>query len=295
MPNKANVLCYSGLQLLTPSSYLARPARPSHTPSCRFYATTHDAYDDDFSWPAASSFTPYDLLKQRQGAPYSKSRFYDLVKIYHPDRPCNGHPLCKDISPQVRLRRYRLLVTANEILSDPVKRAAYDQFGDGWSLDPRSSTSRAWHPGMREYGPMYANATWEDWERWHNRHGPSQRQFVDHKTFVAFLILIALFGGTVNATWIGQRNATYEQKLREVNDQSSRFLAGRRENTAGQMKSSEARVQHFLIRRDPSGSGLKEEEQPVYDRILHPRSPITYNTEENGVEGHQPADSGQPG
>lgn len=143
---------------------------------------------------------------------------------------------------------------------------------------------------------MYANATWEDWERWHNRHNPSQRRIVDHKTFISFVIFLALFGGTLNATWIGKRNTVYEQKLREVNDESNRLLAGRRANTAGQMKSTEAHVQHFLIRRDPSGSGLNEEEQPVYDRVLHPRAPVTYNTGKNGgMEEEQPAGTGQPG
>lgn len=297
MLNKPSALCYCGLHLLIPSSAPAPAVRPSFSsPPCRSYATAHGTYSDDFSWPTTSSFTPYDLLKHKHDAPYSKSRFYDLVKLYHPDMPCNGHPLCKDISPEVKLQRYRLLVTANDILSDPAKRAAYDQFGTGWNTHPRGSEPASWHPGMREYGPMYANATWEDWERWNNRHNAGQRKITDHKTFVTFVVLLALFGGTINATWIGQRKATYEQKLREVSDESNRFLAGRKENTSGQMKSSEARVQHFLIRRDPSGSGLNDGEQPVYDNILHPRAPVTYNKGEDGrMEGRPPADTAQPG
>lgn len=288
---KSNVLWCGGLQHLIPSSGHLPIAFASFNASpCRSYATVHDAHNSDFSWPSTSSFTPYDLFKLRPDAPYSKSRFYDLVKIYHPDIPCNGHPLCKDISPEVRLQRYRLLVTANEILSDPEKRAAYDRRGAGWNLHP-SPDAPSWHPGMREYGPIFANATWEDWERWHNRRHGSQRQLVDHKTFVSFVILLALFGGTVNATWIGQRNASYDQRLREVNDESIRFLDGRRDNTANQMKSSEARVQHFLIRRDPSGTGLKEEEQPVYEKVLYPDNSGTYSMKrEDVMQNSRPTD-----
>lgn len=279
---KSNVFCCGGLQLLVPSPGHFSVFRASiHASPCRSYATTHDTHDGcDFSWPTSATFTPYDLFKHKRDAPYSKGRFYDLVKFYHPDIPCNGHPLCRDISHEVRLQRYRLLVAANEILSDPTKRAAYDQFGAGWTLHPSPNyEAPSWHPGMKEYGPMYANATWEDWERWHNRHNAGQRQLVDHKTFMTFVVLLVLFGGTVNATWLGQRNASYGQRLRDVNDESLRFLSGRRENTANQMKSSEARVQHFLIRRDPSGSGLKGTEQPVYERVLCPRHSNTHDTE----------------
>lgn len=183
-------------------------------------------------------------------------------------------------------------MAANEILSDPEKRAAYDRRGAGWNLHPSPNTP-SWHPGMNEHGPIFANATWEDWERWHNRHRGEQRQFVDHKTFVTFLILLALFGGTVNATWIGQRNASYDKKLRDVNDQSIRFLSGRRDNTANEMKSSEERVQHFLIRRDPTGTGLKEEEQPVYEKVLYSDNSGASNTGRDDVmRSSRPTDRG---
>ncbi|KAL2860626.1 hypothetical protein BJX68DRAFT_89605 [Aspergillus pseudodeflectus] len=255
-------LCYNGLLLLgQPYPSLLSSCHPRSRP----YATAHgDFSENDLSWPSTPSFTPYDVFGQARSAPYSKQRYYDLVKIYHPDRPCNGHPLCKDISPEVRLQRYRIVVTAHEILSDPTKRAAYDRTGTGWSFSPIVA--------RRGSDPIYSNATWEDWERWHNRNEPKQQNIVDHKTFVTFVILLFFMGGALQASWITQVSTGYDDKLRELNEQSTRFLNERRKHTVNQMTSADAKVQHFLVRRDPSGYGLKEEEQGVYKEVLSPKN-----------------------
>jgi hypothetical protein len=81
----------------------------------------------------------------------------------------------------------------------------------------------------------------------------------------------------MQASWVGQFSLGIDEKVRDMNEQSMRFLAGRRQQTQDQMRSTEARVQHFLIRRDPSGHGLKEGEQEVYRTVLDPRSraPLT--------------------
>ncbi|KAJ5095406.1 hypothetical protein NUU61_004762 [Penicillium alfredii] len=280
MLKKANILCCGGFQLLSPSATVPPPRLPASPGQglqaprgSRSYATASDTYNHDYSWPTTPSFSPYDVFNIHRGAPYSKSRYYELVKIYHPDRPSHDHPLCRELTSEVRLQRYRIVVAAHEILSDPNKRAAYDRSGAGWSYTPTRYNTAAeataeWGP----YGPtIYANATWEDWERWHNRHQGQQRHVVDHRTFTRLVILLALFGGAVQASWIGQLNTGFEQRLREVNEESTRFLVGRRQEAVNQMASNDARVQHFLIRRDPSGSGLKDDEQSVYQKELNPR------------------------
>ncbi|KAL4978232.1 hypothetical protein BDW66DRAFT_22497 [Aspergillus desertorum] len=262
MFRKAKITSFSGLLLASQS-----PATPSYAharPHGRLYATFHsDTPEKDLSWPSTSSFTPYDVIGQARGAPYSKHRFYELVKIYHPDRPCNDHPLCKDITPEVRLQRYRIVVTAHEILSDPTRRAAYDATGMGWAFNPAPSRHR-----RTPNDPIFANATWEDWERWHNRHEGKQETVVDHKTFVTFVVLLFFMGAAVQASWITTVSTGYEDRLRELNEQSTMFLNQRRENTVKQMAGSDAKVQHFLIRRDPSGFGLKGEEKNVYRKAL---------------------------
>ncbi|PWY94002.1 hypothetical protein BO94DRAFT_316848 [Aspergillus sclerotioniger CBS 115572] len=274
MLRKPNILCCGGLQLLNspcPSSPWSRALPSQSHPAARRYATASDSSVKDLSWPANPIFTPYELFKQDRTAPYSKTRYYEMVKVYHPDRPCTGHPSCRDITPEVRLQRYHLLVAAHEILSDPSRRAAYDRHGTGWNLHPSvdGTPTPSWaKTGSSDYGPIYANATWEDWERWHNRHQGKQETLVDHRTFATFVILLTLMGGAVQASWISKLSTGYEDKLLEINEESSRLLKGRRESTQKQMGSSDARVQHFLMRRDPSGCGLKEEEQPIYKEVL---------------------------
>lgn len=149
----------------------------------------------DLPWPTSLHPTqppsPYQIFNQDRGTPYSKRRFYELVMKYHPDR--NSHPdESPDTSPnpckctkEVMLDRYRLVIAANNILSDPEKRAAYDKFGVGWNNKVDSmtesplhkySTYHRWRKTAQgddtvfrwphEQDPMY-NATWEDWERWY--------------------------------------------------------------------------------------------------------------------------------
>lgn len=295
--------CCGGLPLLNSPTQRSRAPRPQsprnrrlrHPPfqtlQCRRYASVaaSEPSGGDLSWPSSSSFTPYDIFRQDRAAPYSKRRYYELVKIYHPDRPSNDHPSFKDATEEVRLRRYRLIVAAHEILSDPVKRAAYDRDGTGWHGHPDRPDTRRHSKRYGSYGSddsdgtIYQNATWEDWERYYNRHQAKQVHLVDHRTFVTFILLLALFGGFAQASWITQYRSTFDQRIRDLNAQSARFLINRRQQTTDELKSSEARVQGFLIRRDPSGSGLKEEEEGVYKQALDPRK-------HNASETHLPPD-----
>ncbi|PYH77032.1 hypothetical protein BO82DRAFT_386854 [Aspergillus uvarum CBS 121591] len=308
MLRKPNLLNHGGLQFLNLSYCSHFPARRHRSQRYATSSTNSNLNSHDLTWPTTPTFTPYDLFHLDQKAPYTKTRYYELVKIYHPDRslPSSGgggggggssssssnhhhhhhhhhqHPLLQNLTPEVRLQRYHLLVAAHELLSDPARRAAYDQFGTGWNVHrpDRHHTAAGEHPenevppwarpGSKDYGPIFANATWEDWERWHNRHQGRQQHMVDNRTFISFVVLLTLLGGALQASWISQLSSGYEERLWEVTEQSERFLNGRREKSvvAERGKGLEEKVQRFLLDRDPTGVGLKEEEGEVYRGVL---------------------------
>ncbi|KAF2459419.1 hypothetical protein BDY21DRAFT_377808 [Lineolata rhizophorae] len=190
---------------------------PNNAPSgSRTYATISSSNPEDLPpWPTTvpphKVPTPYQILGLKKGSPYNKRCFYELVKLYHPDRhvcSSSDHPVAPAKPPAapaaaahiphaVRLERYRLLVAAHDILSDPAKRAAYDRWGAGWNglpgvKDHNGRAPRSQHEGPQHHGawggawggyagaggPRYQhayqhagpdpmnNATWEDWERY---------------------------------------------------------------------------------------------------------------------------------
>ncbi|EFQ99618.1 hypothetical protein MGYG_02631 [Nannizzia gypsea CBS 118893] len=294
MLRKSTLLCScGGLQTLSPHSPLARPEQPAYRRQSKRFAHVHGpgsdgvkGSEDDLSWPASPSFTPYDLFRLERNAPYSKRRFYQLVKIYHPDGHCNGHPLCKDLPESVRLQRYRLLVAAHELLSNPTKRSEYDKFGRGWfhreelfgTQGPTAKSAMdAYYSRRRKVDPtIFRNASWEDWEQYHGQSGgkyqkQQQSTGASHETFASLFVLLAIFGGVAQAVSIGKYSSLVDERVKQVNRECSRFLEGRRHQTVSELESVDERVQHFLKRRDPSGYGLKEEEEETYRK--HLRSP----------------------
>ena len=293
MLKKSNILCScGGLQHFNPYSTSYRPPHSTRKNQTSFYQCRHFAHARDphsmapypeLSWPTTPTFSPYDLFKMERNAPYSKRRYYDFVKIYHPDRPCNSHPLCRDISDVVRMQRYRIIVAAHEILSDPAKRDAYDKYGLGWhqrselfaikSGENRNGQSARYARQRGSDESVFRNATWEDWERWHQRNDPngSRPSTASHGTFASFLILLSILVGAAQAVTIGRYSSVVDERAREASGKRGRFLDGRKHQTVSQIDSQGALVQNFLIKRDPSGYGLKEDEEETYRCLLSPR------------------------
>lgn len=174
---------YDGFLHSTRRTYATVASESSSSPS-----NNHELH-----WPEISESrripTPYQIFNQSRDEPYSKRRFYELVKIYHPDRNAHDNSPISAAGTQhhdIHLERYRLVIAANAILSDPSKRSAYDHTGHGWSdfledvsteqsKRPKYSTYHRWKSDtITRFGwnidndPMY-NATWEDWERWYER------------------------------------------------------------------------------------------------------------------------------
>jgi curved DNA-binding protein CbpA len=173
-----------------------RHTQSNHAPQFRLMhtqSTSQHQHHQHHNWPLPThphtTPTPYEIFNQHPKEPYSKRRFYELVKIYHPDTcgysissnsqehvansptPSNSQST-NTIPHTLRLHRYRLIIEANAILSDPVKRKAYDTYGAGWAGSPdvegirRENSERGWRAyGDAKHSPANC-ATWEDWDRW---------------------------------------------------------------------------------------------------------------------------------
>lgn len=252
----------------------------------------------DDLWPEPkvpqSTPTPYEIFRLKKGAVYSKHRFYELVKVYHPDR--HGHEGCPNISHAERMERYRLIIIAHEILSDPVKRQEYDKLGLGWG-DSGFKATRAYSSSNKPYGTgagfdasPFQNATWEDWERWYQRDTKPEDQdgnYLSPNAFAFLVILLAVVTGVAQATNAGQYSFSLEEKVRMVNQETNQFLSNRADEHTGNNLDSEKRVKWFLEKRDPAKFGLKTEEEEQYKKSFTPRLPSptsSSSTEDSDID-----------
>jgi hypothetical protein len=174
-----------------------------------------------------------------------------LVKLYHPDK--HHHISIHGINHGTRLERYRLVVVANDILSDPQKRRAYDLFGMGWGGVPRDpgdiyrNADRKWR---REPGNASGNATWEDWEQWYETKGgqPQRPVFMSNPAFAALVVFCVVAGGIGQATRAENHSTYIIDKRQEKHAHISEAIAKRGMASAGM--SSSQRVEVFLRDRE---------------------------------------------
>ncbi|KAI9809649.1 MAG: hypothetical protein M1825_000081 [Sarcosagium campestre] len=281
---------YGNLNLVFSSSYSHeftpsssnKVSRACGWPNTREYATTSSTTSasdrDDLPWPTSVVPTPYQVFNQHQAEPYSKRRFYELVKRYHPDRAGHKHePQCtRHLAHAVRLERYRLVVAANDILSNPARKKAYDSYGAGWdglfdmkrpsSGHDQHAPSHSWYG---EQSPRH-NATWEDWERWYRRDskGPQQPSFLANSTFISLVTLLAILGGVGQVNRLGSSSATFIEQRDRVHDRTSRELMRRRKEASSPDTHKDERIETFLRLRDPAEYGVIDPVEDQYRRLL---------------------------
>ena len=195
----------------TPRRDLTKKHKPTSSKprSPRTYATVADPPP---SWPKSPNPTPYQVLGLHQSVhPYTKHRFYQLVKIYHPDTQSISESI-KALPAAIRLERYRLIVAANDLLSDPEKRKLYDSYGVGWTSNRPSTRNdsmryadRSWR---NEPNNASHNATWEDWERWYTARNPNYAQhksgkaprYMSNPMFASIVVIMCMIGALSQRT-----------------------------------------------------------------------------------------------
>ncbi len=277
-----NHLCYLYTPMListTSSSqpYSAPPKQRQHR-SYAMVSNGHSRHNHGHArWPEITSDdafpTPYQIFDQRKGSPYSKKRFYELVKYYHPDR--HDHNASNDgLSYATKLERYRLIIAANEILSNPIKRIAYDTYGAGWSGQPEvaSDPSKRWGYKGGWDGPNgpSQNATWEDWERWYQRDakGPQEPTFTSNGVFVGVILIAVAIGGIYQAARAGNNGMAFIEQTDALHRTIHKDLQRRRSETISMYGNRDERIRNFLMQRDPQGCGTTNMEEQSYRKLL---------------------------
>ncbi|KAM0797249.1 hypothetical protein BDR22DRAFT_892357 [Usnea florida] len=256
-------------------------------PPFRYFATGRSDNSptgppQDPPWPDLSSPnvvpTPYQILRLKKDSPYSKRRFYELVKIYHPDR--NGHDVGSSdasvLPGSIKMERYRLIVTAHEILSDPVKRCEYDKSGAGWNGRPELGASKtSWcydretkWSGFDTNDSPYRNATWEDWEKWYQRDKAKQDPLYFSNGGFLMLVLAAVFlGGFGQSTRVGEYSNAFQRQAKKVHDDASKAIR-RRRTESQEFGNRDERLQHFLKTRDPHSYRVADPTDKSYQKLL---------------------------
>lgn len=268
----------------------------SRKPQWRDYAQVHSDKprshnQDEFPWPELASATaipsPYQIFHLKKTAPYSKRHFYELVKLYHPDRHGHQHNSAKvnGLPHTVKMERYRLVVAANDILSDPEKRKAYDCYGAGWNGQSDSDFSKhnwSHNTGTRWSGFDYDSspshcATWEDWERWYQRDRSGKAKqapvYFSNGGFVSLIIIVIALSGFGQATRVGDYSRTFWKRIEAVHGDCSYSIQTRRKESYN-FGNKDERLQSFLRTREesgiPVGYGVPDPRQETHRRLSPP-------------------------
>ncbi|PYH83390.1 hypothetical protein BO82DRAFT_400778 [Aspergillus uvarum CBS 121591] len=232
-------------------------------------------------WPStADDLTPYHILGLQPGEPYRKGAFYERVKLYHPDR---HRAVPSALAPAVRASRYRMVVAAHNLLSDPHKRQAYDRWGVGWKWGVTTAPQTTAGSARRTYtytynrpsgpgpgpggagagagadGSDYSNATAAA-----DRSPPALRFFCTRSGLLLVVVILVFFQSCL---FIVQYNKA-QLRAWQVQQQCQRLLERRRTRAGDLAALPAAQLERFLLSRDPGGMGLTGAEGYVYRDVL---------------------------
>ena len=175
------------------------------------------------------------------------------------------------------MERYRLVVAAHEILSDPTKRKAYDMTGAGWSGRPEhdaprhywSSQGEAKWSGFDTNDSPIRNATWEDWEKWYQRQSGKKQSpvYTSNGGFLGLVVSVVFLGAFAQSMHVDSYGAMFKRQVTQVHDDANKHMQQRRVESQ-EFADRDARLQSFLKSRDPIGYGVIDPREDAYRKML---------------------------
>lgn len=212
-------------------------------------------------WPKSQFPTPYEIFHIDQAASQAaiKQRYYELVKIYHPDKISKPSALENE--------RFHKIVAANDLLCDQNKRSAFDSYGIGWQWSGSGRHAKVYAGQMRgsrfdQYNrSRRANhAETAQWDHFYtgNKGSAGETRYTSNTNFVGFLVFLSTIGAVIQAARLGKASAEINERADKQHFNTARDLAESRRLARDLGKEERRRL--FLAHRsgDAAGYGLED-------------------------------------
>ncbi|SNX84568.1 uncharacterized protein MEPE_03277 [Melanopsichium pennsylvanicum] len=110
------------------------------------YKQTKSKAETSFAYPShLKNPTPYDIFhftKRSVTSSQIKARYYDLVRVLHPDRFSSSSSSLSQMKTKAEAEeQFKSIIAAYDLLKDGKKKAMYDRAGLGWGPNGTSSSS----------------------------------------------------------------------------------------------------------------------------------------------------------
>lgn len=211
-------------------------------------------------WPAHQFPTPYEIFHVDRSASQSdiKRRYYELVKIYHPDRTANPSAAENE--------RFHKIVAANALLCDTSKRNAFDTYGIGWQWTGVGRHARVYAGQMqgsrfdqynrRRRADHAETAPWDHFytgNRTQAGGSAGETRYTSNTNFIGFLVFLSAIGAVVQAARLGKASADINERSDRQHFNTARDLAESRRLARDLGKDERRRL--FLAHRSGDASG----------------------------------------
>lgn len=207
-------------------------------------------------WPNHQFPTPYEIFHIDQAASQLdiKRRYYELVKIYHPDKLTNPTPIENE--------RFHKIVAANDLLCDKSKRSAFDMYGVGWQWAGQGRHSKVYAGQMQgSRFDRYNRSRRADhdetaqWDNFYtgNKAPAGETRYTSNTNFVGFLVFLSTIGAVVQAARLSRASSEINERADKQHFATARDLAESRRLARDLGKEERRRL--FLAHRSGDAAG----------------------------------------